>query len=71
MSAFDLPDNGFRYVPRSYYSATVDRFGMVHSVFEDETGEREESTVPLCESPIVDALPEWIWDLTLDPRDQP
>jgi len=53
---------------QTYDAITVSCDGMVHSLHIDSDGNREESTTPLYDSPVRGALPEWVWDLTMDPR---
>lgn len=55
------------FVITSYWGFSVDSSGTVHQVLENAGG-RVEWDEPLCESPVRDALPEWVWDLTMDPR---
>lgn len=62
----DGDGNEYEVVAIASYGHTV-KDGIVHRWEHDQDGRRE-WTEPLCDSPVRDVLPEWIWDLVADPR---
>lgn len=71
MPIFDSEGNELQVTVMGSNGWTVNSDGTVDYFSEDAEGNREEWTEQLCDSPVREVVPQWIWDLmddAIDPR---